>query len=40
MGYYFIQHPLRQAQESLLSKGPNFFIGPKNPPNLDYITAI
>ena len=28
-----------QAQESLLSKGPNFAIAPKNPPNLDYITA-
>ena len=28
------------AQESLLTKGPNYAIAPINPPNLDYITAI
>ena len=32
--------PLTQAQESLLSKGPNFAIAPNNPPNVDFITAI
>ena len=32
--------PLTQAQVSLLSKGQNYVIVPKNPPNLDYITAI
>ena len=33
--------PLSQAQESLLSKGPNHAIAPPpNLPNLDYITAI
>ena len=31
--------PLTQAQESLLSKGPNFAIA-SNPPILEYITAI
>ena len=32
--------PLTQAQESLLSKGPNYAIAPKHHANLDYITAI
>ena len=32
--------PLTQSQESLSSKGLNYAIAPKNPPNLDYITTI
>ena len=32
--------PLTPAQESLLSKGPNYAIAPKNPPNVDYIATI
>ena len=32
--------PLTQAQESHLSKGPNFAIAPNNLPNVDFITAI
>ena len=32
--------PLTPAQESLLSKSPNFVITPNNPPNIDSITAI
>ena len=31
---------LTQAQRSVLSKGPNFAVSPKQPPNLEYITAI
>ena len=31
--------PLIQAQESLLSKGPNYAIAPNNPPNVVFITA-
>ena len=31
--------PLTQSQESLLSKVPHYATAPKNPPNLDYITA-
>ena len=32
--------PLTQAQRSVLAKGPNFAISNKQPPNLEYITAI
>ena len=32
--------PLTPAQRSVLAKGPNFVVTPKNPPNLEYITAI
>ena len=32
--------PLTPAQESLLSKGPNFPLGPINPPNVEYISAV
>ena len=31
--------PLTQAQRSVLAKGPNFAVSPKQPPNLEYITA-
>ena len=32
--------PLTLAQRSVLAKGPNFAVSPKQPPNLEYITAI
>ena len=32
--------PLTPAQRSLLAKGPNFAVTPRQPPNLEYITAI
>ena len=32
--------PLNPAQRSVLAKGPNFVVSPKQPPNLEYITAI
>ena len=32
--------PLTPAQRSVLAKGPNFAVSPKQPPNLGYITAI
>ena len=32
--------PLTQAQEKLLSHGPNFVIVPKEPPTTEYIVAI
>ena len=32
--------PLTPAQESLLSKGPNFAPAPLNPPNMEFISAI
>ena len=32
--------PLTKAQRSVLTKGPNFAVSPKHPPNLEYITAI
>ena len=32
--------PLTPAQESLLSKGPNFALAPANPPNVELISAI
>ena len=32
--------PLTQAVRSVLAKGPNFVVYPKQPPNLEYITAI
>ena len=28
------------AQRSVLAKGPNFAVTPKQPPNLEYVTAI
>ena len=31
--------PLTPAQRSVLAKGPNFMVSPKQPPNLEYITA-
>ena len=32
--------PLTPAQRSVLAKGPNFVVTQKQPPNLEYITAI
>ena len=32
--------PLTPAQRSILAKGPNFVVTPRQPPNLEYITAI
>ena len=32
--------PLTPAQRSVLAKGPNFVVAPKQPPNLEYITVI
>ena len=32
--------PLTPAQRCVLAKGPNFAVSPKQPPNLEYITAI
>ena len=32
--------PLTSAQRSVLAKGPNFAVTPRQPPNLEYITAI
>ena len=32
--------PLTPAQRSVLVKGPNFAVTPRQPPNLEYITAI
>ena len=32
--------PLTLAQRSVLAKGPNFEVTPRQPPNLEYITAI
>ena len=32
--------PLTPAQRSVLAKGPNFVVSPKQPPNLEYITVI
>ena len=32
--------PLTPAQSSVLAKGPNFAVTPRQPPNLEYITAI
>ena len=32
--------PLTPLQRSVLAKGPNFAVSPKQPPNLEYITAI
>ena len=32
--------PLTPAQRSVLAKGPNFVVSPKQPPNLESITAI
>ena len=32
--------PLTPAQRSVLAKGPNFAVSPRQPPNLEYITAI
>ena len=32
--------PLTPAQESLLSKRPNFAIAPLSPPNVEFISAI
>ena len=32
--------PLTPAQRSVLAKGPNFAVIPRQPPNLEYITAI
>ena len=31
---------LTPAQRSVLAKGPNFVVTPKQPPNFEYITAI
>ena len=33
-------NPLTPAQRSVLAKGPNFAVTPRQPPNLEYITAI
>ena len=32
--------PLTTAQRCVLAKGPNFVVTPKQPPNLEFITAI
>ena len=32
--------PLTPAQRSVLAKGPNFAVTPRQPPNLEYISAI
>ena len=32
--------PLTPAQRSVLAKGPNFVVPPRQPPNLEYITGI
>ena len=32
--------PSTPAQRSVLAKGPNFAVSPKQPPDLEYITAI
>ena len=32
--------PLTPAQRSVLAKGPNFVVTPRQPPNLEYMTAI
>ena len=32
--------PLTPAQRSVLAKGPNFVVTPRQPPNLEYVTAI
>ena len=32
--------PLTPAQRSVLAKGPNFVVTPRQPPNLECITAI
>ena len=32
--------PLTPAQRSVLAKGPNFAVTPRQPPNLEYINAI
>ena len=32
--------PLTPPQRSVLAKGPNFVVTPRQPPNLEYITAI
>ena len=32
--------PLTPAQRSVLAKGPNFAVSPRQPPNIEYITAI
>ena len=32
--------PLTPTQRSVLAKGPNFVVSPRQPPNLEYITAI
>ena len=32
--------PLTQAQRFVLAKGPNFAVTPRQPPHLEYITAI
>ena len=33
-------HLVQSPQRSVLSKGPNFAVSPRQPPNLEYITAI
>ena len=37
---YFSKTPLTDAQQCLLSHGPNFVIVPKEPPNCEYIAAM
>ena len=32
--------PLTQVQRSVLTKGPNFTVSHRHPPNLEYVTAI
>ena len=36
----FSNKPLTPVQRSVLAKGPNFVVTPRQPPNLEYITAI
>ena len=40
MGHQPFQQTLTPAQRCVLAKGPNFAVTPRQPPNLEYITAI
>ena len=40
MGSQSIQHPLTQAQVSLLSEGPNFALTHTNPPNVEFNSVV
>ena len=40
MGHYLIQQTFDPSTKVFLAKGPNFVVSPRQPPNLEYITAI